>query len=120
LFSGEDDLFSWAAVRDGLGFGVFPELRMKHLISAGRLKREYFVRLLRGHSYSHSIIRFLLEGVVPHRVEVTRYFRLFLHAVRNGWFSMQCQWAESKGEHLAAEFISANGLQPLGERRKHK
>lgn len=113
LFCGEDDLFSWVSVKAGLGFGVFPELCMKHLISAGRLKREYFVRLIRGHAYSHGVLRFLLDGNMPRRLNLTRYLRLFLHAARNGWFSMQCQWAESKGEAGAAQFIAKNGLHPI-------
>lgn len=113
LFSGEDDLFSWAAVRLGFGFGVFPELTMTHLISARRLTREYFVRLIRGHAYSHGVLRYLLEGTRPHSFEATRHLLLPLHALRNGLFSMQCHWAELRGERLAAEFIAANGLQPL-------
>ena len=28
-----DDLFSWAAVLSGRGFGLFPELQLTHLIS---------------------------------------------------------------------------------------
>jgi glycosyltransferase involved in cell wall biosynthesis len=37
LFSHEDDIFSWAAAQAGMEFGVFPELRMTHLIGARRL-----------------------------------------------------------------------------------
>jgi glycosyltransferase involved in cell wall biosynthesis len=37
LFSGGDDLFSRIAAEVDLGFGVFPELRITHLISASRL-----------------------------------------------------------------------------------
>jgi glycosyltransferase involved in cell wall biosynthesis len=32
LFAGGDDVFSWAAVLGGQGFGVFPELSVTHLI----------------------------------------------------------------------------------------
>lgn len=97
LFYGEDDLFFRAAVRTGLGFGVFPDLRMKHLISrAGRLKREYFIRLIRDNAYSHGVLRFLLEGNMPHQFNPTHYLHVLLHAVRNDWFSMQCQWQSQK------------------------
>jgi hypothetical protein len=46
LLCGEDDLFSWASVRSGLGFGLFPELRITHLILAERLNRQYYKKLL--------------------------------------------------------------------------
>jgi glycosyltransferase involved in cell wall biosynthesis len=42
LFAGGDDVFSLAAAEVGLGFGVFPELRITHLIAAGRLCQHYF------------------------------------------------------------------------------
>jgi hypothetical protein len=46
-----------------------------------------------------------------------RYVHLLLHAMKNGPFSMRCQWAESRGEDGAARFISANCLKPLGAGR---
>src|SRR5206468_7111640 len=50
LFCGGDDLFSWVSARTGCGFGVFPELRITHLIGAHRLNRAYFLRLAHDHA----------------------------------------------------------------------
>lgn len=113
LFSGGDDLFSWASVAAGQGFGLFPELRIKHLIPAGRLQRQYFVRLVHDSAFSNSVLHYLLTGSNAQRVNLLRFFHLLLHGIRNGWFSMRCQWAWSQGQDQAARFISSNKLQAV-------
>lgn len=113
LFSGEDDIFSWVAASVGCGFGVFPQLRLTHLISAGRLSRRYFLRLIHDHAFSHSVRQYMLAGSQPRRIDAFRYVHVLLHGVRNGRFSMQCQWAESRGEDAAARFIVEKRLQPF-------
>jgi glycosyltransferase involved in cell wall biosynthesis len=117
LFSGGDEIFSWAATGVSLGFGVFPELRITHLISADRLNQHYFLRFVYDHAFSYRILGYLLEGIQPGRIDLVRYVHLLLHAMKNGLFSMRCQWARSRAEDDAAQFISANRLKPLGRRR---
>jgi len=114
LFAGEDNIFSWASVRAGQGFGLFPELRVTHLISAGRLTQRYFLRLIHGHAFSHGVLNYLLMGVHPPTIRWLRYVHLLLHGIRNGRFSMRSQWAASRGEGAAARFIAANRLRPIG------
>jgi hypothetical protein len=113
LFSGEDDVFSWASVQAGQGFGLFPELRLRHLISAVRLNQSYFVRLIHDHKFSHAVLRYLLTGVPQRRIAWTRYPRLLLHGIKNGRFSMRCQMAALRGEDSAACFIEENRLHPI-------
>ena len=117
LFSGGDDLFSRVAAELGLRFGVFPELCITHLISAGRSNLHYLVRLIHDHALSHGVLDYMFDGIQPVRTDLVRYGRLLLHAVKNGPFSMRCQWAESQGSDGAAQFISANRLKPLGPGR---
>jgi glycosyltransferase involved in cell wall biosynthesis len=50
----EDDLFSILAVWIGLRYGVFPELRIRHLIPSSRLGVGYLMAMARGHGYSHA------------------------------------------------------------------
>jgi glycosyltransferase involved in cell wall biosynthesis len=114
LFSGGDDLFSRVAARAGLWFGVFPELRITHLIPAGRLHQHYLLRLIHDHALSHGVLAYMLDAVQPRRIDVIRYVHLLLHATKNGLFSMRCQWAASRGMDGAAQFISANRLKPVG------
>lgn len=110
-FSGEDDLFSWVAASAGFGFGIFPQLQVTHLIAADRLNRRHLLRLIQDHAFSQSVLQYVLAGTQPARIDSYRYVRLFLHAVRNGPFSMRCQWAASHGEDRAARFILEKALQ---------
>ena len=110
LFSGGDDVFSWAAVTAGQGFGIFPELQITHLISAGRLTEAYFVRLTRDHALSHGVLKYLRSGIRPKRIGLSGYLRMLLHGLRNGHFSMRCRWAELQGEAGADRFILENAL----------
>lgn len=113
LFRGDDDLFSYAAVLSGKGFGIFPELQLTHLISARRLHRSHFLRLINDHAFSHGVLRCLLGGTQPRRMNVVSYLRLILHGLRNGQFSARCQWAASRGEDSAARFTAENRLPPV-------
>ncbi len=112
LFSHGDDLFSWAAARAGMEFGVFPELQITHLISAGRLTQAYFLRLIYYHTFSHWILHYLLAGDMPGRAGFIRRVRLVPHGLRRGIFSARCQWGWLKGEDRAARFIAENNLSP--------
>ena len=96
----------------GWGYGVFKRLSMTHLIPAARLSRPYFVRLIHDHAFAHCILRYRLEGVQPRRIDRFRYVRLLLHGLRNGPFSLRCQWAARKGEERAARFIAERQWQP--------
>ena len=50
----EDDLFSICAVWLGLYYGIFPELRINHVIPSSRIDEGYLTDLARGHGYSHA------------------------------------------------------------------
>jgi glycosyltransferase involved in cell wall biosynthesis len=114
LFCGGDDLFSRVAAESGLRSGLFPDLRITHLISAGRLSQHYLVRLIHDHALSHGVLDYMFDGIQPVRTDLLRCGRLILHGVKNGPFSMRCRWAASRGADGAAQFISANRLKPLG------
>jgi hypothetical protein len=113
LFSGEDDVFSWVAASVGCGFGIFPELRLTHVIPAGRLSRRYLLRLIHDHAFSHSVRQYMLAGTEPRRIDAFRHVNLLLHGIRRGWLSMQCQREASRGEDAAARFIVEKRLRPV-------
>jgi glycosyltransferase involved in cell wall biosynthesis len=113
LFSGEDDVFSWVAASVGLGFGVFPQLRLTHVISAARLSRDYFVRLVHDRTVSHCVRQYMLAGIRPPSTDAFKYVHLLLHGMRNGRFSMQCLWATSRGEDDARQLIRGERLHPV-------
>jgi glycosyltransferase involved in cell wall biosynthesis len=113
LFCGGDDLFSWLCVGSDTGFGIFPQLRITHLISAGRVRQDYLVRLEHGHSFSLAVLRYMVYGTTPRPATVLRRFRIIAHGLKKGWFSMRCNWARSRGTADAIQFISEQRLQPL-------
>ena len=113
LFSGEDDLFSWTAAAAGYGFGIFPQLRVTHLIAATRLSRQYFLRLIHDHAFSDGVLQFVLAGVRPRRIDWLQYAHVLLHGARNGPFSMRCYRAAVRGEDGAARFILEKRVEPL-------
>jgi len=118
LFCGEDDLFSWSAVVGGYDFGVFPSLRVQHLISRHRLSQNYILRLVRDHSFSHTILKYVRGSRSYQSVNPFQMVRLCLHGMKNGVFSMRCRWAEIKGCENARQFISQNSIEPIGTREQ--
>ena len=113
LFCGGDDLFSWVSARNGSGFGVFPELRITHLIGAHRLTRSYFLRLVHDHAYSHGILDYLYFGDEQERWGVEAVVRTVLLGIRRGWFSMRCRWAAACGARSATRFLAVQGMRPI-------
>jgi glycosyltransferase involved in cell wall biosynthesis len=113
LFAGEDDLFAWAASSVGKWFGLFPELRVTHLIPTERTKHDYFVRLIHDHSFSHSLLRYMLIGARPQRLGLSKLPRLLAHGLKKGKFSLQCHYAQLHGEDDAWRFIEQGQLRPL-------
>jgi glycosyltransferase involved in cell wall biosynthesis len=113
LFCGGDDLFSWVSAANGGGFGVFPELRITHLISERRVTQPYFLQLIHDHSFSHGVLRYLWQGAAPKVSDIFSLPKLLLHGIKNGLFSMRCQWASLRGSGCAKSFIMNNGLHPM-------
>ncbi|MBA3352292.1 MAG: glycosyltransferase family 2 protein [Blastocatellia bacterium] len=114
LFCSGDDLFSWAASRMGKGFGVFPELRVVHLISAERLTTNYFLRLVYGWWLSESVLNYLMMGIEPRRFSLERKARMLLSGARSGVFEMRYKVAGARGQEQGRRMIVDNRLQPLG------
>ena len=59
LNSGEDDEFSWIACELGLGKGLFPSLRITHLIDQRRVEERYLLALETGHAFSRTFLNYL-------------------------------------------------------------
>jgi|SRR5690348_13583742 len=116
LFAGGDDVFSWAAVCTGQGFGVFPGLRVTHLIYPERLSQKYFLRLIHDHAFSHGVLDYLRAGMQVRSFGLPQYVRLLIHGIKHGRFAMQCQWVAARGRNRAARFITEHRLKPFPSR----
>jgi hypothetical protein len=112
LTCGGDDLFSWVSVWRGCGFGVFPSLRVTHLIRAERLTENYIVRLRFAHAYSHGILRYVVFGDEPGMLNLPKVIRVLLHGLYHGRFSMRCSWAAVRGAGEAHRYLRGRDLSP--------
>jgi glycosyltransferase involved in cell wall biosynthesis len=65
LMSGEDVELSYMACDLGLGIGIFPELRITHLIPGGRIREEYLLRLYEGIHVSNYLILYKWKNIPP-------------------------------------------------------
>jgi glycosyltransferase involved in cell wall biosynthesis len=113
LFSSEDDLFSWIASAEASGFGIFPELRVTHLIPTNRLRADYLLRLLHDKAMSSAILHYVMAGDQPDPLDWASSTRVLLHGLRRGPFPMRCQWATARGTAAARRFIRRRGLVPV-------
>jgi len=59
LNSGGDDEVSWVACEEGYIKGMFPDLRIVHLIGKERTTKEYLLRLREGIGFSNALLRHL-------------------------------------------------------------
>lgn len=81
LGSCEDNAIARSGRTHGLGWGVFPELRLTHLIPTNRLQRDYLERL----------------------VENIRAYSILLIAIEHGPY---CEPKQSRGRRLFSRFTS--------------
>ncbi|MFA6286236.1 MAG: glycosyltransferase [Opitutaceae bacterium] len=61
----EDIDLGLTAVNSGHGTGVFVRLRLTHLMPAGRIREEYLLRLVEGHSCSSLLLHHVHDNAAP-------------------------------------------------------
>jgi glycosyltransferase involved in cell wall biosynthesis len=115
LFGNGDVAFSWAATTCDLGFGVFPRLCVRHLISRHRVMHRYFLRLAEESTYSASVLDYRWDGILPSSEPgwLERIVRIGLRGARRGIFAMRYGLAVDKGMGRARAYIRQCHLQPL-------
>jgi len=65
LFSGEDSEICYVAKDIGLGVGIFPDLKLTHLIPKERVSEDYLVRLEEGHGTSNDLLAYKWLKILP-------------------------------------------------------
>jgi hypothetical protein len=65
LLTGEDIEIAWICCRHGFGIGIFPELKMTHLIPKHRCSEDYFVRFVEGTWLSGFLLEYKWRHVIP-------------------------------------------------------
>src|SRR5262249_7534296 len=62
-YGGDTDI-AYVGCGLGLGKGVFPQLRLRHLISADRCNEDYLVKVTAGHARSGVLHEYIMTGAV--------------------------------------------------------
>jgi glycosyltransferase involved in cell wall biosynthesis len=65
LLSADDREISFVCCSHGFGIGIFPELKLTHLIPKRRLSQDYFVRLVEGTYISTFLLDYKWRQIVP-------------------------------------------------------
>ncbi len=112
LNSCEDDEFSWVACQMGLGKGIFPELKIIHLIGRGRVQLPYLLRLAEGHAFSHALLRHLHEKSspeLPGKSDGRNVIQALLRVSPSDFFYEGHRWWSARSRKgVAAEFQKAH------------
>lgn len=121
LASGGDSDIAYCACELGLAVGLFSDLSLSHLIPAGRLDAAYLVRIAEEMSYSHAILRYRWDGIIPddpgrpvYRGKADQLFRLYqkirsrLRASGSMTFGERVTVAEAAGLQRARRDVIAH------------
>jgi glycosyltransferase involved in cell wall biosynthesis len=65
LLGGEDTEMCFVCCSRGLGVGIFPELKMTHLIPPRRVSEDYIVRFAEGTTVSNNLLRYKWQHTMP-------------------------------------------------------
>jgi GT2 family glycosyltransferase len=65
LSAGEDNEISIVACMQGFGVGIFPELKLTHLISRDRVSEQHFVKLAEGAAIAGHLLNYKWNSIVP-------------------------------------------------------
>ncbi|HEY0257032.1 MAG TPA: glycosyltransferase [Candidatus Methylacidiphilales bacterium] len=117
LASAEDSDMALSACALGFAVGRFPQLQLTHLIPARRLKKDYLLRLSEEMTFSHTLLAFVWDGVVPSMTEdrpsrserLFRSYRAMRSFLKGGALSFEVERgnARARGFEKAAKLIQS-------------
>ncbi|MBC2593022.1 glycosyltransferase family 2 protein [Ruficoccus amylovorans] len=108
LARGEDTDLAFTACTLGLGLGVFPSLRLVHLMPAARLKKDYLLRIAEESTYANVVISHLHGLGLPPAPGALGEVRHRLRGLASGFsFEWRMQDAKRRGIARALKAISA-------------
>ena len=107
LLACEDRDMALSALQQGFSAGIFPELRLTHLIAARRVEPDYLARLYEGTALSHALLeRFWHHPPPPPTPFFVRLKRRYLA----GPFARRVQQAEERGRRRGIDIADQAGL----------
>lgn len=108
LVSGGDNDLAACACRLGLGVGLFPELRLTHLIPPERLTEDYLARLAEGIAFSSTLLDATWNAPTPPRTPIGRLVD-FLRTARLPPRDRRILSAFYRGRDTAARKLALEG-----------
>jgi glycosyltransferase involved in cell wall biosynthesis len=113
---GEDTEMCFAACKIGLGMGLFPELKLTHLISKNRVEKKSLLSAAEGIQIARHLIDFKWRGITPRSpFSVREMVTLVGHLVLNSGLARQMYLAHARAKVKARRIIAldrARGSRP--------
>jgi hypothetical protein len=107
-YGGDTDI-AYAGCAMGLGMGVFPELKVTHLIPSRRCSEDYLLRNLEAHTYSDLMHQWTHTGEAPRRPTVADRISALRHWLGADALGRKMLAARRRG-HAAAVQTIASGV----------
>jgi glycosyltransferase involved in cell wall biosynthesis len=102
LLGHEDYEISFVACNLGYGMGVFPELKMTHLIPKERVSDGYFIRLAEANEISEALLLYKWEGTSPpNPFSIKAILSIAKNVVLSGGFHRKFHLAIIRGKFAA-------------------
>src|ERR1017187_1608091 len=111
LVSGGDVEISHVACGLGLGMGIFPELKVTHLIPKERVTEDYLVRLREGIALSDNLLAYKWQAKVPRNyLSVFGVIRILKNVLVYRGIRRRMYLAEVRASINARQFIMASEI----------
>lgn len=104
-YGGDTDL-AYTSFAIGLGTGVFPELKITHLIPKRRCTTDYLLRNLEAHEYSHVLQHYYRNGALPPGPSMGGRIRRALKWLKGDALGRAILAAETRGRGSARRTIA--------------
>jgi hypothetical protein len=109
LWGGGDAEICRVACKSGFGMAVFPQLRLTHLISKGRLTQKHMLKFTEGLSASTILLEYNWGGVIPRSPFSPRaILSLVKNVLSHRGIEREIQIARWRGAISAGRVIEAN------------
>jgi hypothetical protein len=110
LLSGGDFEICYVACRLGLGMGLFPELKVIHLIPKERIDEQYLVKIAEGIHISLFLLKYKWLGVLPQSDNtIFRSLRIIRNICRFRGLRRRMYLAEVRAAKIANKIIGGRG-----------
>ncbi len=104
----EDTEICYFGCETGLGMGVFPELKMLHLIPRKRVSEEYILKLMEDSTLSTSLLSYKWHGTVPRsQFSLRSIVSIGKNSLTRRGFERRIYFACLRGKISASKIISA-------------